>query len=271
VTSDKERIPRLANTALTIMQTIGKCKLCQQEKPLLNQSHIIPEFMHQGLFDQHHKIIKFVPAEYVNDNRCILRPSSGEYESGILCERCDNKVIGQYETYAKLALYGGRLGSDGGPICKKMVTRKGIKYTRCRNVNYQKFKLFLLSILWRASISRREFFREVNLGDSEDVIRKMILDGDPKRQEDFPILFFTWLNDQSVPKDIVGQPGKICTEEGVQYMFIIGGIEYVFYVSPGCIPGSLLPFTVLPTNEMTLFHIPEGKTWELMQSYFGMN
>jgi hypothetical protein len=252
------------------MQTIGKCKLCQQEKRLLKKSHIIPEFMHQGLFDQQHKIIKFVPSEYLSGNRRILRRSSGEYETGILCRPCDNEVIGQYETYARLALYGGRGRPDEGPICKNVVTRKGVKYTRCRNVNYQKFKLFLLSILWRASISGRDFFREVNLGDSEDVIRKMILDGDPKREEDFPILFFTWLDDRSVAKGVVGQPGKICTKEGVQYVFIIGGIEYVFYVSPGCIPRSLLPFTILPTNELRLFHLPEWETWDLLQSYFGM-
>jgi len=251
------------------MQT-GKCKLCHNVRPLLDKSHIIPEFMYSGLFDEHHKINKFAPAQYVKGNRRVMRPSSGEYDSGILCQECDNKKLGQFETYARQALFGGKLPENESPDCQNVQTPEGVKFTRCRNLSYKKFKLFLLSILWRASVSKREFFNEVSLGPYEEVIRQMLLNEDPKGEEDFPIVMFTWLNDQSMPRDIVGQPGKNRATKGIRYVFIIGGVTYVFHVSPGSLPPMLRPYVLLTTNEATLFHIPEGKTWELWQSYFNM-
>ena len=250
------------------MLQAGKCKLCHNVKPLLNESHIIPDFMYSELFDKQNKINKFAPAEYVKGNRRVLRPSSGEYEGGILCRECDNVKLGGLENYARQALYGGTLPVEDSPICQNFMTADGIRFTRCRNISYRKFKLFLLSILWRASISSREFFEEVNLGPYEEELRQMLIDEDPKREEDFPIIIFTWLNDQSMPRDIVGQPGKNRAEDSIRYVFIIGGMTYVFYVSPGGLQGTLRPYTLLLSNEATFFHIPEGKTWELWQSYF---
>lgn len=253
------------------MEATGKCKLCRNVRPLLNESHIIPEFMYSNLFDDHNKINKFAPAEYVRGNRRVLRPSSGEYESGVLCQECDNQRLGRLETYARQALYGGKLPLEEKPICKNYRTPEGIEFTRCQNISYKKFKLFLLSILWRASISSREFFKEVALGPYEEIIRQMLINEDPKNEEAFPIVMFTSLNDPAMPKDIVGQPGKNRKAgKGIRYVFIIGGVSYVFFVSPGSLPAMLRNYILLSTNEATLFHIPKGKTWELWASYFSM-
>ena len=35
---------------------IGTCKLCGKEKDLCKQSHIIPNFMYQDLFDQKNRM-----------------------------------------------------------------------------------------------------------------------------------------------------------------------------------------------------------------------
>lgn len=252
------------------MGSTGKCKLCGNKRPLLIKSHIIPEFMYSGLFDKDHKLNLLSPAQYVNGNKKVIRPSSGEYEGGILCQKCDNDVIGQYETYARQALFGGMLPPEEAPVFQDIRTPNGIK-TRCSNISYKKFKLFLLSILWRASISKRPFFKEVKLGPHEDRIRQMIFNGDPKAYDEYPVVFFTFLNDRSIPPDLVGQPGINRTEKGISYIFIIGGITYVFHVSNHSIPPMFLSYTLLPTNEMTLLHISKGKAWRLLQMYFGMN
>ena len=253
------------------MQKIGKCKLCHAVRPLLNESHIIPEFMYSGLFNEHHKINKLAPSQYVKGNRRVMRPSSGEYEDGLLCQECDNERIGGLEAYAHAAMFGGKLSASEAPKAQTYKTQEGVKFTRVSNISYTKFKLFLLSILWRASISKRDFFKEVKLGPHENVIREMILSGDPMRYDDYPVIFFTSLTDKSAPRDIVGQPGKNRAGKGIRYVFIIAGITYVFHVSKNSIDPSFLPYTLLPSNEITIFHIPDGKSWGLIQTYFGMN
>jgi len=252
------------------MQTIGICKLCQNEKPLLNKSHIIPDFMYESLFDEGHKLYKFAPAELVKGEGRISRPSSGEYEGGILCKKCDNEIIGGYETYVRNALYGKVEESSDLPQCANFITEKGIKYTHCKNIHYKEFKLFLLSILWRASISSREFFNEVNLGPYKDTIRKMVLNGDPKEAEVFPILMMTWLNDKSFSTDVIGKPGINRKEKVVRYIFIIAGITYVFHVSPTSLRQDLKDFILLSTDEVRILHVPLGKMKDLFSSYFGI-
>jgi hypothetical protein len=52
-------------------------------------------------------------------------------------------------------------------------------FTEINGLDYAMFKLFHLSVLWRAGVSTREEFRNVKLGSHEDVIRQMLLRDDP--------------------------------------------------------------------------------------------
>jgi hypothetical protein len=99
------------------MQTIGNCRLCHSERPLLNKSHIIPDFMYATLFDQAHQLNKFLPADYIEGNKLVQKPHTGEYEGGLLCSTCDNEIIGGYEAYARKALYGKKEDSSDLPEC----------------------------------------------------------------------------------------------------------------------------------------------------------
>ena len=62
------------------MQAIGTCRLCQNERPLQNKSHIIPEFMYESLFDADHKALVFSPSERLQGKGIVQRPSTGEYK-----------------------------------------------------------------------------------------------------------------------------------------------------------------------------------------------
>jgi hypothetical protein len=48
-------------------------------------------------------------------------------------------------------------------------------------------KLFFLSLLWRASVSRHFFFRRVTTGPFERELRRMLLTGDPGAPEEFAV------------------------------------------------------------------------------------
>lgn len=252
------------------MQTIGKCKLCLCEKPLLNESHIIPYFMYKGIFDEGHRLNRFAPAEFIKGNKRVSRPPTGEYEGGLLCAKCDNEIIGGYETYARKALYGKaeEYFSDL-PECANFKTSGGITFTYCKNIHYKEFKLFLLSILWKASISSRPFFKEVNLGPYEETIRQMILSGDPKDAEAFPIIILTWLNDKSASSDVIAQPGINKRERGVRYIFPIAGVTYVFHISPSSLNHNLKEFILSSNNEAYFLHTPKGQSLKLLLTYSG--
>ena len=137
----------------------GICKLCGEQKILLNKSHIIPEFMYRSLFDEHHQIHKFEPNSYFSGESKIQKPSSGDYEGSLLCAECDNERIGDLESYAAPFLYAkGDLPDHIKAVVKNYRGEDGFGYSTIGNTNYTKFKLFLLSILWRASVSKRDFF-----------------------------------------------------------------------------------------------------------------
>ncbi len=61
--------------------------------------------------------------------------------------------------------------------------------------DYATFKLFHLSVLFRASVSSLSTFQEVNLGAlHEERIRQMLLNEDPGKDWEYPILGFAVLN-----------------------------------------------------------------------------
>jgi hypothetical protein len=223
--------------------------------------------MYKPLFDEHHKLVKVDPKEYLEGKAFVQRPSSGEYEANLLCGVCDNETLGRYESYAEKFLTSLVTRSPGDFIVETGRSETGIELTRCRNVDYAKFKLFLLSILWRASISKRDVFSDIYLGPYEEQLRKMIKDGDPGSVDCFPILIFSWHTDPSMPTGFISQPGKARAKEGTRYIFIISGMSYVFHVSPRSFDRRYLPFTLQPTNQITFFHVPPGSGQDLFRRY----
>ncbi|MBI4946221.1 MAG: hypothetical protein HY840_07450 [Bacteroidetes bacterium] len=244
-----------------------------QDKQLIGKSHIIPEFMYQDLFDNKHKIYVFSPYAKLQGQERIKRPSSGEYENGLLCADCDNKLLGSYEDYASKAIYGGELPANECPTCENYENQHGVKFTGCKNISYKKFKIFLLSVLWRSSISSRPLFSEISLGPHEEIIRKMIYEGNPGEASDYPIFFMTFVNDKSMSKDIIAQPQRRRTKDGhSMFVFMIGGMLYCFYVNARnhTLPEYVVTETIKPTNDMNIFHIPPGQGWDIILGFMGL-
>ena len=204
---------------------MGFCKLCLEEKPLLKESHIIPDFIYRqsNVYDKNHKITQLEVNDFAQNGR-VKKISSSDYESDILCQNCDNVILGKLETYVSKAFYSkDKLTDDIKPICKNYKSSNGNGVTICENLNYTKLKLFLLSILWRANISSRDFFKQIQLGEHGDILRKMILDNNPMNYYDYPILIYTTITDQFYSNDIIVQPHKaklFNDEEGYKFVLV---------------------------------------------------
>jgi hypothetical protein len=251
------------------------CRLCKENKKLINKSHIIPDFMYKGMFDNNHKLILQPFRQGSVEKWEIKKPSDGEYEGGLLCYECDNTLLGHYyEDYASRAMYGGQLLENDCPIFQKCITLQGIGFIKCERLNYHKYKLFLLSILWRASISTRPFFSEIKLDPiHEEEIRQMILTKNAGDVAKYPIFVSSYANNLNLPKQLIAQPRQIKTTEELQsYSFMINGYFYFFYLnkSEAALPHYVTTETIKPNNELNIIIIPENRGINFVLGQFGI-
>ena len=146
-----------------------KCKLCLQDKDLLKKSHIVPNFLYKELREKDNSFVK------ANLEKLTKQPVyTGFFEPNILCQTCDNELLSKLEEYAYKIIYDSK--KIKGVKIVNEINSHGVEWTMCRGVDYTKLKLFLLSMLWRFSISSNEFYKFVDLGKHEEIIRKMIFE-----------------------------------------------------------------------------------------------
>lgn len=140
----------------------------------------------------------------------------------LLCEDCEQK-ISVWENYAKYVLEGGskkvQLDAD---TSGNLVTVSGI--------DYKQFKLFQLSILWRASVSSQVFFSKVSLGKYEERLRTMLFNDDAGECREFGCIMFGLKEDKAVT-DIIEQPFMKHIDNGITQRFIFSGFLWSFMVS----------------------------------------
>lgn len=203
-----------------------KCSLCHAETKLLKKSHIIPDFMYNGMFGQKHRL------SHVNlkDLKELKSVPTGIYDKDILCVKCDNEVIGKYETYASKAIYGGDLLGKESPVFKTQKNVHGFVSVLVNNIDYVKFKLFLLSILWRAHVSKQVFFAEIDLGKYAEKIRRMIVEGDAGEETELQTAIF-FIKSDTLPLKSIIAPRYLKDEGNSSYAFYINEAFYHFNLS----------------------------------------
>jgi len=137
-----------------------KCRLCDQTKNLID-AHVIPAWAYRFLYPETDPL-KENPLILIGKTHTKRRPI-GAYDSGILCKECDN-FLGDYDNYGKYTLFEKELERYNDSDTAYVI----------RDIDTEKFKLFLLSVLWRASISGREEFERVTLGPYEERIKEVL-------------------------------------------------------------------------------------------------
>lgn len=206
---------------------IGKCKLCLTENiELLNKSHIIPEFLHYGLKDVNGKYNLILPHKFVKGRRQHIQgPFGALYEGNLLCRKCDSETISFLENSLKTMLTENQKNNSTEDF---YINNKRL-YKIYKNIDYLNFKLGMLSVLWRASISNLDFFKDVNLSneDSEN-IRLMLYNKEAKNIEDYPMISYL-LNEEDEHKLILNP--KFINEKELQFCkFIMNGYMIFFII-----------------------------------------
>jgi hypothetical protein len=220
--------------------------------------------MHSALYDEQHKLYK-VPMTF--DKLSSKRISTGEYDTKILCADCDNK-ISDYETYFSKILYGGYFRFPNSiPKFNKYTNQDGLIFTEVTNLNYLKSRLFLLSLLWRASVTSRPNFFDVKLPKkSENKIRDMLYNEEPGEPFEYGCSLITFLDHKNIENGIIASPRR--TLDGKQFVFLIHGFYYKFYIDSQ-IPETVKNHILDKNGRMDILHIPEIKAIELLNNFLG--
>lgn len=188
------------------------CKLCEEESDLKN-SHILPEFLYKNVYEENHRMLLIS-----RERDQVLQKGIREH---LLCQKCETN-LSKYEKYAK-------------ELIQKIPDfsrdeRLGILYSG--EVDYFQFKLFQLSMLWRASIATHMAFAQVNLGPHEERIRRMLEEENPGKVTDYGCLMLIVLETELLQK-VLQSPTRFTKKlyGHNAYEFVTGNLTWVFVVS----------------------------------------
>ena len=185
------------------------CRLCRKQSQL-RFSHVVPEFFYRYLYDDKSRGL-LVNGPFDTE---WIQKGHREY---LLCSECESK-LNVYETYVAKKWKLDFPKEVGG----ELFTFRGLDYT--------KFKLLILSILWRASVAQDSFFGAVQLGPHEEKIRVMILNNDPGDSETYAFIpIIQYLGKTIVPT--VEQPLRMKQGPFTLYRLAFGGVAWHCLVS----------------------------------------
>lgn len=139
------------------------CKLCLEDKKLI-KAHIIPESFFRVLKGSF-EYLSVVPSQ--SFAKAVGRTYIGEYDKNILCKECDSN-IGVWDHYGKTVLIDQ--SSRLKPIINDLQTL-GWELNVDSPLDLYKF---VLSMLWRASISDRPYYKLIDLGPHEEKVKLAI-------------------------------------------------------------------------------------------------
>jgi hypothetical protein len=162
----------------TVNNESQKCRLCLEQAELCD-SHIVPEFFFKRLYDDKHRFfgVSGNPGERI-------RVSQKGMRENLLCKKCEGQ-FSKYETYGSSVLYGEPFSVENlGAI----ISVGGIEYHR--------FKLFLLSLLWRLDATTLPFWQDIDIGSTHrEKLRGMLVAEDPGEPWRYGCTVLRLLND----------------------------------------------------------------------------
>ena len=201
-----------------------RCRLCGVEGEL-RSSHIVPELAFKPLYDERHGAVEHTIS---NGKSRIIRKG---YRERLLCGDCESRV-GRFET--KFA----ERWVQQSPLPQPITASEYL----IAEIDYREFKLFHLSVLWRASVSARSEFRLVNLGPYEAILRSRLLAEDAGEAEDFAIMATALIDPRTglLERAIYIEPERVRRNHGSVYIFTFSGFSWFYFVGSS-VPSDLAP------------------------------
>ena len=201
----------LAKSIKDLPEEYMACRLCKQNRPL-RQSHIFPEWLYTPLYNENHRF--FILSTDENKRRGTRR--KGIYER-LFCSTCE-QLFSKWEGYARGVFYR---------VDSRMKIEKYHDRVVLSCLQYAPFKLFQMSLIWRASITNRHEVRRINLGPHAERLRKMLLEECPRASYQYPAILMSLPRSQDqIMRELIYPPellpDKIDGHTG--YWAVFGGL-----------------------------------------------
>jgi hypothetical protein len=211
------------------IETRGLCKLCLEEKSLV-ESHIFPRSYFKSLKHDGGQLINIVADEDTKPRKLNTDP-----KQHLLCKKCERFFSESYEEY------GTRLFKKNDSVSEN---DKSVTY---HNFDYRTFYLYLISILWRTSVSKLEQFAAVKLDEGfNELLRQSLWTRSVKINDaigidDFIKIVVLRMIDKSerIEQDAIdklfiminGENGPT-PKDGLVFYFMIDGHLIIYYLRP---------------------------------------
>lgn len=138
-----------------------------------------------------------------------------------MCEECEQK-FSIYERFVSQAYYHKEATN----------IKQDDRMFVVENVNYKLLKLFQLSILWRAAVSKVELFNDVKLGPHTERLRLMLMNENPGKDYEYGCLQFAVIFDKNKLADGLIMPPASFRVDGYRMCrFTFGGIIWLYVIS----------------------------------------
>jgi hypothetical protein len=174
---------------------------------------------------------------------------AGVSDKTILCEQCE-RIFAPYDKHGVEAvvemvnskeIYRDELGNPCAFIARK--------------ANYGLFKLFILSVLWRASVSSIEFYEGVKLGTHEERVKKMLVNNNPGSEHDYPLACLFQFG-QHYPSTTLPSFQQRIGEINFYRLYLPYSLIFLVKVDSRPLPESLLPGIVRPNSPIHFLLYP---------------
>jgi len=173
------------------------------------------------LYDKKHRA-PYLKPNWKGEYKRVKLLQKGMREK-LLCDDCEQLLNNRYEKHFK------EIWFDQMALPRVMPSNRNVII---RNLDYQKFKLFHLSILFRASVSSLPEFRNVSLGAHEELIRRIIIDDQHTPENEYIILCHAVTKPNSeIQYGLITSPFKLRQHGGyLSYGFCFGGCVWYYFV-----------------------------------------
>ena len=190
------------------------CALCGAEAKLC-KSHIIPEFCYAPMYDSEHRFIDM----YDVKNQKIRKGQKGHWQY-MLCRECESH-------FSKFERHASRVFTRPLPAPRLGTTR----YFDLPAVDPGKLRLFLLSVLWRAGVSRLDMFEHVVLGRHEEALRRIVLSEEPPSFDSYGTMMFALHYRKDPLHNMLVEPTPCRVDGHRVYRFVFHGFVMMIWVT----------------------------------------
>jgi hypothetical protein len=162
-----------------------KCHLCLRDKKGVD-AHVIPRSFFEAMKVNGRQDYLVMASNKLDvfDKRSRI----GIYDPTILCADCE-AVFSPWDNYAARLL----LTKNGPEDVLKDHSDRPIARV-LGSYDYDQLMLFFISVLWRASVSTRQFYSRVDAGPYEETLRQSILNSDPSLSDRLSVTLAQFVN-----------------------------------------------------------------------------